>query len=542
MTDLTASDAAGLPARRAALDLLAAALNRRSGFDEAAATPAFRNLEPRDRGFARALVLATLRHLGPIDRALDGRISREPPEVVRNILRLGAAQAFVLGTPAFAAVGTSVDLVAELKEGRAFKGVVNAILRGLTREPPDMTDPELLAPPWLFSRWSAAFGEDAARAMATLIAAEPATDLSLKAPSPDLAAALEAEPLPGGTLRSALRGEISTWPGFAEGAWWVQDASAAVPARLLSVKPGESALDLCAAPGGKTLQLAAAGASVVAVDRSAPRLVRVAENLARMGLTAETATDDAGSWPDPRTFDAVLLDAPCSATGTYRRNRLCRLGFRPRRVAESVMSWLTRTLLGLALAFSASAALAGCPGPCDRGRGYDDGYRGGQSSYSGGYSLRTYGDVAQHYGSPSCGGCAAFAHERAYEERRHDDRYADRYDDRGPPCRQQRCGGDCRQCGELILSNAFSYDGGVGPYPEGGYGGGGGGYVAGGGFAGAGAGSSAGASASARASASASSSSHVSINIGRGGGGHKGGGGCKTCGGGGHKGGYGGHK
>nr|WP_215906482.1 RsmB/NOP family class I SAM-dependent RNA methyltransferase [Phenylobacterium glaciei] len=309
-----------MPARRAALDLLAAALNRRTGFDEAAATPAFRNLEPRDRGFARALVLATLRHLGPIDRALDGRISREPPEVVRNILRLGVAQAFVLGTPAFAAVGTSVDLVAELKEGRAFKGVINAILRGLTREPPDMTDPELLAPPWLFSRWAAAFGEPAARAMATLIAAEPATDLSVKAPSPDLTIALEAEELPGGTLRSALRGEISTWPGFADGVWWVQDASAAVPARLLDMKPGETALDLCAAPGGKTLQLAATGASVVAVDRSAARLVRVAENLARMGLTAETATDDAGGWPDQRTFDAVLLDAPCSATGTYRRN------------------------------------------------------------------------------------------------------------------------------------------------------------------------------------------------------------------------------
>ena len=197
------------------------------------------------------------------------------------------------------------------------------------------------------------------------------------------------------------------------------------------------------------------------------------------------------------------------------------------------MSWLMRTVLGLALALSASAALAGCPGPCDRGRAYDDGYRG-QGSYSGGYSLRTYGDVAQHYGSPSCGQCSAFAHERAYEER-YDER---RYDDRGPPpCRAQRCG-DCRQCGELILSNAFSYDGGVGPYPEGGYGGGGGGYVAGGGFAGAASGSS----ASAQASASASSSSHVSINIGRGGGGHKGGGGCKTCGGGGHKGGYGGHK
>ncbi|WP_340646794.1 hypothetical protein [Phenylobacterium sp.] len=199
------------------------------------------------------------------------------------------------------------------------------------------------------------------------------------------------------------------------------------------------------------------------------------------------------------------------------------------------MSWLMRTVLGLALAFSASAALAGCPGPC--AGGYDDGNRGGQSSYSGGYSLRTYGDVAQHYGYPSCGQCAAFAHERAYEAR-----YDERYDERGPaPCRAQGCG-DCRQCGELILGGNFTYDYGVGPYPEGGYGGGGGGgYAMGGGGGYAGAGSAA--SASARASASASSSSHISINVGgRGGhkgGGHKGGGGCNTCGGG-HKGG--GHK
>lgn len=320
MTDLSNPDAAGLPARRAALDLLTAALARRSGFDEAAATPAFRQLEPRDRGFARALVLATLRHLGPIDRALDAKLSRDPPDSVRNILRLGAAQAFVLGAPSYAAVSASVDLAASLKNGASFKGLVNAILRALTRETPDMTDPELLAPPWLFSRWSAAFGEDAARAMATLIPAEPATDLSLKWPAPDLVKALEAEELPGGTLRSALRGEISTWPGFSDGAWWVQDASAAIPARLLDVKEGETALDLCAAPGGKTLQLAAAGAEVTALDRSAARLVRVTENLARLELTAETVAADAGAWDDDRIFEAVLLDAPCSATGTYRRN------------------------------------------------------------------------------------------------------------------------------------------------------------------------------------------------------------------------------
>lgn len=174
------------------------------------------------------------------------------------------------------------------------------------------------------------------------------------------------------------------------------------------------------------------------------------------------------------------------------------------------MSWLIRMAMGLTLALGASAALAGCPDRCGGG---------------GGFNLPTYGDVAQHYGYPACGGCGVRHDDRGYGGYDRDDRY----DHRGPPpCRAQRCG-DCRQCGELTLGN-FYYDGGVGPYPEGGYGGGGG-YVMSGGFAGAGSGASAGASA--RASAFASSSSHVSINIGRGGG-HKGGG-CNTCGGHGHK-------
>ncbi|HEX5377281.1 MAG TPA: RsmB/NOP family class I SAM-dependent RNA methyltransferase [Phenylobacterium sp.] len=325
MNDSTSSssngpDIAGLPARRAALDLLGAALSRRAGMEEATSRPSFSGLAPRDRGFAHALVLATLRHLGPIDRALDAKLAKAPPEAVRNILRLGAAQAFALGTPAFAAVGTSVDLAAAVRETRPFKGLVNAVLRALTREPPNLTDPEALAPPWLFARWQAAFGAEEARAIAAQIASEPATDLTARDPSAAPPAELEVEVLPGGTWRTALRGDVSTWPGYSEGSWWVQDASAAVPARLFDLGPDRTALDLCAAPGGKTLQLAATGAGVVAVDRSAARLVRVAENLARTGLKAETVTADAGDWADERQFDAVLLDAPCSATGTFRRN------------------------------------------------------------------------------------------------------------------------------------------------------------------------------------------------------------------------------
>ena len=316
------SDAPGLPARAAALDLLTAALTGRTGMDEGLSHPALAVLDGRDRAFARALVMAALRHLGPIDAALQARIKKPPPDKVVQILRLGVAQAFVLRTPAHAAVTTSVDLVARDRALQMFKGLVNAVLRGLLREPPALDDPELLAPSWLYARWRAAFGAEAARAIAAVIAQEPATDLSPKdsGDAAELAAALEARTLPGGTLRTARRGDVAAWPGFAEGAWWVQDAAAAIPARLLDAQPGDTALDMCAAPGGKALQLAAMGAQVVALDRSAQRLKRVAENLARTGLSAELAATDAATWPDRRSFDAVLLDAPCSATGTFRRH------------------------------------------------------------------------------------------------------------------------------------------------------------------------------------------------------------------------------
>jgi 16S rRNA (cytosine967-C5)-methyltransferase len=320
--DKIPADAAGLPARAAALDLLAAALGSRAGLDEGLSHPALAALEPRDRAFARALVMATLRHLGPIDGALQARLKKPPPDRIVQVLRLGVAQAFLLETPAHAAVATSVALTGRQKGGAAFKGLVNAVLRGLTREPPRLAEPDLLAPAWLYARWRAAYGADEARAVAATIAQEPATDLTLKTPADAerMAVELGAETLPGGTLRTQRRGDVAGWPGFDEGLWWVQDASAAVPARLLNLRPGESALDLCAAPGGKTLQLAATGASVVAVDRSPDRLKRVVDNLARTRLSAEIVAADAAAWPDARSFDAVLLDAPCSATGTFRRH------------------------------------------------------------------------------------------------------------------------------------------------------------------------------------------------------------------------------
>jgi len=312
----------GLPAREAALTLIDAALSRRGGIDEAASAHGFRFLEPRERAFARALAMAALRRLGPIDRALSAKLQKEPPPRVRNLLRLGVVQAFYLDVPAFAAVATSVEMAGINKASRPFKGLVNAVLRGLLRDGPPSDDPEQLAPPWLFTRWTAAWGLETARAVALEIANEPAADLSLKDPAlaESWAQRLEGEILPGGSLRASRKGDVAAWPGFEEGGWWVQDAAAAVPARLLNVKTGETAVDLCAAPGGKSLQLAAAGASVVAVDRSAARLERLSDNFRRMNLTAEVVVADAGAWDDPRTFDAVLLDAPCSATGTFRRH------------------------------------------------------------------------------------------------------------------------------------------------------------------------------------------------------------------------------
>lgn len=312
----------GQPARAAALQLFTAALSRRAGLDEGLNHPSMGALEPRDRAFARALAMATLRWLGPIDTALQARLKKAPPEAIVNVLRLGAAQLLVLKTPAHAAVGATVDLAASQKGGHLFKGLVNAVLRGLTREPPALDDPALMAPTWLQARWRAAYGEEAALAICAMIGAEPATDLTLQDPAAgaELAPSLEAETLPGGGLRAGLKGDVSAWPGFDDGLWWVQDASAAAPARLLSLQPGQTAVDLCAAPGGKTLQLAAAGVRVTAVDRSAGRIRRVSENLARTRLGAEVVVADAGEWRDTRTFDGVLLDAPCSATGTFRRH------------------------------------------------------------------------------------------------------------------------------------------------------------------------------------------------------------------------------
>jgi 16S rRNA (cytosine967-C5)-methyltransferase len=336
------NQAPGLAARSAALRLLRGALSERGGLERALGDASLARLPPQDRAFARALTMAALRRLGPIDRALDTRLKREPPEPVRDLLRLGLAQAFWLDTPDFAAVDTTVALAP-----KPLRGLVNAVLRGQLREGPPGDDPEALAPAWLFARWRAAYGEAGGRAIARTISEEPATDLSPRAPlNSELVAALEAEFLPGGGLRTRRRGDLAAWPGFAEGDWWVQDAAAAIPARFIEPGPGLRVLDICAAPGGKTFQLAAAGAEVTALDRSAVRLERLAESLARLRLGAETIAADAVAWTDPREFDAVLLDAPCSATGTFRRHPDVLWNARPSDIAS--LAAVQSQLLGAA--------------------------------------------------------------------------------------------------------------------------------------------------------------------------------------------------
>ena len=312
----------GVEARLAAGVLLNAALEGRGGLDTALSSREFADLPGPDRAFARAVAMAALRRLGEIDQILDRKLQKGPPLAVRTILRVALAQTLVLETPAFAAVSTAVKLAEREVKTRPYKNLVNAVLRGIEREGPGLTTAESNLPEWLAARWRATYGEATLTGLALAARDEPATDLSLK-PDVDAAAvaeALDGEVMAGNTVRTGRRGDLSIWPGFEDGIWWVQDAAAAVPVRLLVPKAGESIVDFCAAPGGKTLQIAASGASVVALDRSAPRLRRLTENLARTGLSAEVVAVPAEDWADPRTFDAVLLDAPCTATGTFRRN------------------------------------------------------------------------------------------------------------------------------------------------------------------------------------------------------------------------------
>jgi len=281
------------------------------------------NLSLRDEALARAIAIVTFRRLGTLGRALNERLNREPrDERLLHLLASGAAQILFLDVPDHAAVDSAVRLAQEDTKLNHAGGFINAVLRRVARER-DMIlsqqEPWLDTPTWLEERWVAQYGETLAAKIAEAHRSMASVDLSVKDDAAAWAERLNGVLLPTGSIRLQERTAIRELPGFEEGAWWVQDAAAALPARLLHAKAGERIADLCAAPGGKTAQLAAAGADVLAVDRSAKRLKRLEENLARLNLKAETRAVDAEKL-DEAPFDAILLDAPCSATGTIRRH------------------------------------------------------------------------------------------------------------------------------------------------------------------------------------------------------------------------------
>ncbi len=312
--------------RTVALALLRSVLDRRLPLEEALEQAAdYAALPPRDRAFARALTATVLRRLGQIDAVVAACLDKPLTPKARageNVLRLGVAQLLFLGTPGHAAVGETVGLA----QGRLrpYAGLANAVLRRVAREGAERLQSQdgarLNTPPWLWQSWAAAYGEAVAQAIAGAHQEEAALDLTVKDGPERWAEALGAELLPTGSLRYRGDTAVTDLPGYADGAWWVQDAAAALPVKLLGTLHERQVADLCAAPGGKTAQLAAAGARVTAVDRSAGRMARLSANLRRLGLAAETIVADAQTWRPAKPVDDVLLDAPCSGTGTIRRH------------------------------------------------------------------------------------------------------------------------------------------------------------------------------------------------------------------------------
>jgi 16S rRNA (cytosine967-C5)-methyltransferase len=324
-----APEPAGFAARRLAADILEGVLRRRRPLDEQLedAQSGLAALAERDRALTRALVATVLRRLGTLRHLmglfLDRGVPADAPRVETALL-LGAAQILLLDVPDHAAVDLAVRLVRADRRAARYAGLVNAVLRRIAQHGSarlqGVDTVALDTPEWLMARWTRTYGADTARAIAQANGHAGALDLTVKQDPAHWADVLGGRALPTGSVRAIVHGPVAQLPGYAEGAWWVQDAAAALPARLLGDDlRGKTVADLCAAPGGKTAQLALAGARVVAVDRTEARLARVRENLARLRLSAETVVADATQW-QAGPFDAVLLDAPCSSTGTIRRH------------------------------------------------------------------------------------------------------------------------------------------------------------------------------------------------------------------------------
>ncbi|WP_226780184.1 RsmB/NOP family class I SAM-dependent RNA methyltransferase [Oceaniglobus trochenteri] len=306
--------------RRAALALLTGVTEDRRLLAEML-PKAMAPLAPADRARAQRLATGTLRWMDRADRALGPFLRMKPWPRTHNALRMALYEIFVEGAAHHGAVNAAVELVRAVPDTAPQAGLTNAVLRNVLRKGgwDDLPLPRL--PKWLRKPLVSDFGKARVAAMEAAFAQGAPLDLTPRdGDAAALAARLGGTALPTGSVRLKDAGQVSALPGYETGDWWVQDAAAALPARLLNAQPGERVLDLCAAPGGKTMQLAATGAHVTALDSSEGRMARLRENLARTGLAAETVVTEAESFTTDTPFDAVLLDAPCSATGTIRRH------------------------------------------------------------------------------------------------------------------------------------------------------------------------------------------------------------------------------
>ncbi len=314
------SNDAGLPARKAALSLLSAVLRKRRPLD--ALLDTLKNLPSRDAGFARALASGALRHFGELDTTIRHFVPKPLPThkagPAMEILLLGAAELLILKGPAHAAVDGANNLAAADSKAVHFKPLINAVLRRIAKEGDAVRSgrdaTRLNTPDWMWGRWQAQYGADVTRAIAVAHSTEAPLDITLKNSDsvfPESAALF-------GASRRLPAGRVEELPGFASGDWWVQDFAATLPVLLLGDVKDRKVIDLCAAPGGKTMQLAAAGAEVTAVESDPARLLRLKENLARTGLSATLVEQDARDFKDNAPL--VLIDAPCTASGTIRRH------------------------------------------------------------------------------------------------------------------------------------------------------------------------------------------------------------------------------
>lgn len=325
------SDKPGLEARMAAAKILGAVIDRKTSLDGMLdgdnGNPAYRVLSEADRGLVRAILNSALRHLPRIEAAISSLLGNPLPEGARalhHVLVVAAAQMLYLDIPDHSAVDLAVEQANRDPRNRRFAKLVNAVLRRLGREKQEIleaTSSIPAIPDWFFKRLVKVYGRETAEAIAEAQLEPAAIDLTVKSDAQGWATRLNGAVLPTGSVRlSAFEGIIPTLEGFNDGEWWVQDAAASIPARLFRDIAGKMVADLCAAPGGKTAQLIQAGALVTAVEQSASRLKRLKGNLARLGMSATMVESNMADFQPDQLFDAVLLDAPCSSTGTTRRH------------------------------------------------------------------------------------------------------------------------------------------------------------------------------------------------------------------------------